>query len=237
MQDILDLLPGYNCGECGAKQCRDFADALLGKKVLLTACPHLDSERFRANITEIEELLNRIGYNSDTEAALRRKETDAPLLDSGRASEPAGLQGLIDGLQADFTLSPLPGEPSCREDLYPFDRKIDVDTLKNAYIRYRPLGCPVTHFAKVIDVARGILTVHLIGPVHRITGQNTNFEDIGICMVAGFYGVVNKGKMPHVSQTVRFIPDHCMMQKVHSGVIVHSEGSKVRIEIIDLKVW
>ncbi|OPY49730.1 MAG: hypothetical protein A4E48_02137 [Methanosaeta sp. PtaU1.Bin060] len=28
-----------------------------------------------------------------------------------------------------------------------------------------------------------------------------------------------------------------MMQKVHSGVVVHSEGSRVRIEGIDLKVW
>jgi uncharacterized Fe-S cluster-containing protein len=27
------------------------------------------------------------------------------------------------------------------------------------------------------------------------------------------------------------------MQKVHSGVVVHSEGEMVRIEGIDLKVW
>jgi hypothetical protein len=27
------------------------------------------------------------------------------------------------------------------------------------------------------------------------------------------------------------------MQKVHSGVVVHSEGNMVRIEGIDLKVW
>jgi len=28
-----------------------------------------------------------------------------------------------------------------------------------------------------------------------------------------------------------------MMQKVHFGVVVHSEGERVRIEGIDLKVW
>jgi len=28
-----------------------------------------------------------------------------------------------------------------------------------------------------------------------------------------------------------------MMQKVHSGVVVHSEGKRLRIEGIDLKVW
>lgn len=213
-KNISNLLPGFNCGECKYRQCADFAEALLGNKQSIEDCPYMRSAKYSENLLEIREILGNI----------KRGESET-------------IKGIIDGLKADFTLAPLPGEPSCREDLYPFDRKIDVDTLKNAYIRYRPLGCPVTHFAKVIDVARGILTVHLIGPVHRITGQNTNFEDIGICMVAGFYGVVNKGKMPHVSQTVRFIPDHCMMQKVHSGVIVHSEGSKVRIEIIDLKVW
>jgi len=45
------------------------------------------------------------------------------------------------------------------------------------------------------------------------------------------------GRVPEVGETVRFLPDHCMMQKVHSGVIVHSEGRMVRIESIDLKVW
>ena len=38
-------------------------------------------------------------------------------------------------------------------------------------------------------------------------------------------------------QTVRFLPEHCMMQKVHSGVVVHSEAAMVQIEGIDLKVW
>jgi uncharacterized Fe-S cluster-containing protein len=40
-----------------------------------------------------------------------------------------------------------------------------------------------------------------------------------------------------VGETVRFLPEHCMMQKVHSGVVVHSEGMRLRIEGIDLKVW
>ena len=42
---------------------------------------------------------------------------------------------------------------------------------------------------------------------------------------------------PEVGETVRFLPEHCMMQKVHSGVVVHSEGAMLRIEGIDLKVW
>ncbi len=214
MPDIIDLLPGYNCGECGYKQCRDFRDALVDGVSELASCPHLESERFSANIPKILELLG---------------------LEKSRGTKV--IRGVIDGIEADFTIAPLPGEPSCREDLYPFDRQIDVESLKGEFVRYRPLGCPVTHFAKVLEAKRGILTVHLVGPIHRLSEHKVDLKDIGICMVAGFDGIVARGKTPKVGQTVRFIPEHCMMQKVHSGVIVHSEGSRVRIEGIDLKVW
>jgi len=50
-------------------------------------------------------------------------------------------------------------------------------------------------------------------------------------MVAAFEGVVSRGRRLEVGETVRFLPEHCMMQKVHS------EGARVRIEGIDLKVW
>jgi uncharacterized Fe-S cluster-containing protein len=53
-----------------------------------------------------------------------------------------------------------------------------------------------------------------------------------ICLIE--YFTVN----PEVQlETIKFRPSHCIMQQVHCGVIVHSEGKKVRIEGIDLKVW
>ena len=61
--------------------------------------------------------------------------------------------------------------------------------------------------------------------------------DIGLAMVLAFEGTISRGKRPNVGETVRFLPEHCMMQKVHSRVVVHSEGARVRIEGIDLKVW
>jgi hypothetical protein len=54
-------------------------------------------------------------------------------------------------------------------------------------------------------------------------------------LVTGFEGSVNNGRIPDVGEKVKFLPSHCRMQQVHSGVIVHSEGSKLRIEGIDLK--
>jgi uncharacterized Fe-S cluster-containing protein len=208
VKEIENLLPGYNCGECGLRSCREFAAALVDVEGL-SRCPILRQDRFKGRTEEMEKLLAV----------------------SGRDEE---IIGVLDGLHASFTLGPLPGEPSCREDLHAFDcsfapRPGDV-------FRYRPLGCPITHFARVLKYEHGIATVHLIGPVHLLEGEPAP-QDIGICMVAAFEGIVSRGRRPEVGETVRFLPGHCMMQKVHSGVVVHSEGDRVRIEGIDLKVW
>jgi uncharacterized Fe-S cluster-containing protein len=213
-QEITGLLPGYNCGECGYRQCRDFAAALLDGEAELSGCTYLASEKFAGNIPRIRQILD--GFGTATE-------------------ESGAIMGVIDGLEADFVFSPLPGEPSCREDIHPFDPGVGPDV--GEYVRYRPLGCPVTHFARVLDMKRGIITVHLVGPIHRLGRDDVAFEDIGLCLVVGFDGIVSKGSVPDVGQTVKFLPEHCMMQKVHSGVVVHSEGNRVRIEGIDLKVW
>jgi uncharacterized Fe-S cluster-containing protein len=69
--------------------------------------------------------------------------------------------------------------------------------------------------------------------MHLLQGK-PDPEDIGICLVAVFEGLVSRGRRPEVAETVRFLPEHCMMQMVHSGVMVYSDGE--RIEGIDLKV-
>ncbi len=208
MKAIENLLPGYNCGECGLRSCREFAAALVDVEGL-SRCPILDQERFKDRAERIAKLL-----------AVTEKQEE--------------IIGVLDGLRADFALAPLPGEPSCREDLYPFDREVTLSP--GDIFRYRPLGCPVTHIARVLKFNHSIATVHLVGPIHLINGSPAP-QDIGICMVAGFEGVVSRGRRPEVGETVRFLPEHCMMQKVHSGVVVHSEGNRLRIEGIDLKVW
>jgi uncharacterized Fe-S cluster-containing protein len=208
MLQIEKLLPGYNCGECGLSSCREFA-AKLVDVAGLDRCTILKQERFLG----------------------RSEQIAAQLVCSEKMED---IIGVIDGLQADFALAPLCGEPSCREDLHPFNPEARLK--EGDIFRYRPLGCPITHFAKVLKNDRGIVTVHLVGPVHLLQGLPAP-EDIGICMVAAFEGTMSRGKRPEVGETVRFLPEHCMMQKVHSGVVVHSEGARVRIEGIDLKVW
>lgn len=208
MLQIEKLLPGYNCGECGLSSCREFA-ARLVDVAGLEKCTILKQERFKGRAEQIAELL---ACTEKTEEII----------------------GVLDGLHASFALAPLPGEPSCREDLHPFNpeaRLKEGDTF-----RYRPLGCPITHFARVLKSRQGVVTVHLVGPVHLLQGLPAP-EDIGLALVLAFEGTISRGKRPEVGETVRFLPEHCMMQKVHSGIVVHAEGNKLRIEAIDLKVW
>ena len=208
VKDIIALLPGFNCGVCGHPRCDAFAQDLAEGKGDITQCPHLGQERF----AEQREQLRQI---------------------HGERHSAEKCTGLIDGYEADFEIAPLPGESSCREVLYPFTREV----LKAGdIIRYRPLGCPMIHFAKILKEEHGLITVHMIGPRNRLGEDDFAPRDVGVCMVGGFEGTVI-GKLPFVGQTVRFLPHHCMMRKVHSGVVIQLEGDRVIIEGIDLKVW
>jgi uncharacterized Fe-S cluster-containing protein len=210
LSDILSLLPGYNCGSCGFRQCRDFA-AQLKSPEDLRRCPFLERDIFRDNLGKLSAL---VGADISPEEKIT---------------------GIIDGLEADFMLAPLRDECSCREFIHPFNGSIEINI--GDLLRYRPLGCPVTHFAKVIDIDPGIYTIHLVGPLHRLGREDFKFKDIGLCMILAFEGRVSRGKLPKVGQTVKFVPEYCMMQKVHSGMVVSVEGRDIRIEGIDLKVW
>ena len=216
MDKILSLLPGYNCGSCGFKQCRDFA-AQITDEASLMRCPFRERELFRKNLEQLKEI---VGKEKNTE-----KEEE-------KGKE---VRGIIDGLKADFLLGPLYEERSCREDIHPLDGSLEIEI--GDILRYRPLGCPITHFAKVIDKSPGMYTVHIVGPLHRLGKNEFSFKDAGLCMILAFEGMVVKGKVPSVCQTVKFLPEHCMMQKVHSGIVVSVEGRRLRIEAIDLKVW
>ena len=175
MKQIEKLLPGYNCGECGLSSCREFA-AKLVDVAGLERCTILKQERFKGRAEEIAKLL---ACSEKTEEII----------------------GVLDGLRADFALAPLAGEPSCREDLHPFNPEAKFK--EGDIFRYRPLGCPITHFAKVLKYSQGIVTVHMVGSVHLLQGVPTP-EDIGICLVAAFEGTVSRGRRPEVGEAVRF---------------------------------
>jgi uncharacterized Fe-S cluster-containing protein len=205
---IVELLPGYNCGQCGLPNCHRFA-AELGNRAKLEDCPMLSQERYADNLEKLKEKIAK--------------------------KECTKVSALVGGGTSDVILAPLPGEPSCREHIFPFDR--DAKVMIGDKISYRCLGCPIVHFAQVIAQDHSVLTVQVTGPQSRIGIDERPPVDVGICLIAAFEGQVMNDKILEVGETVRFIPHRCMMQRVHSGVVVRSEGDKVRIESVDLKVW
>ncbi len=215
MEKLSRHLPGHNCGGCGYQRCDEFAAALQKRTAELAACAVLTQERYKENKARLEQALPGSAASADP------------------AARDAVVIGLIDGYEADFVLAPLSGEPSCREILFPLAAP---DLGVGDVIRYRPLGCPITHFARIIAKRDGLLVVHIVGPRHRLGDTGFHFTDIGLCMVIGFEGTV-EGNLPFVGQTVRFLPAECMMQKVHSAVVVKCEGRAVLLEGLDLKVW
>ncbi|MDP3066782.1 MAG: (Fe-S)-binding protein [Methanobacteriaceae archaeon] len=209
---LVQLFPGYNCGICGYARCDEFAAALLRKHSQLEKCHFMYQELFDEN------LKNAVGILKEENIIAPEKK----------------VVGVLDGYEADFILKPLPEEQSCREVLYPFTRE---ELKAGEIIRYRPLGCPIIHFARILEENHGLITVVMVGPCHRVDPEvDFPYKEVGICMVGGFEGLI-EGKIPAVGETVRFLPGHCMMQKVHSGVVVQVEGKKAIIEGIDLKVW
>lgn len=210
-EEVTALLPGYNCGICGYARCDEYAAALLKGRAEIDRCHFMYQELFADNLKRLQDILN-----------------EEKLLE-----EEKKIFGVLDGYEADFILKPLPDEGSCREILFPFT---STELRKGDIIRYRPLGCPITHFAEILDENHGLITVHIVGPCHRLGMDDFEYRDIGVCMVGGFEGVI-EGELPNIGETVRFLPAHCMMQKVHSGVVVQLEGRRAVIEGIDLKVW
>ncbi len=240
MDEITRHLPGHNCGACGYPRCDQFAEALTQDKTDISTCKVLQQERYQENRERIVEMLGGMtaGRPAQQEQSSPRAvglslSASQPAAALGESDAASGPVGLIDGYRADFTLLPLSGESACREILLSIT---PGEVEAGQVIRYRPLGCPITHFAKIIEKRDGLLTVHVVGPRHRLGDAEFPFTDVGVCMVIGFEGTV-EGKQPSVGQTVRFEPSECMMRKVHSGVVVKSEGCTVLLEGIDLKVW
>ena len=210
IKEIEKLLPGFNCGACGYSDCHRFSVAVNNGNVSVENCTVLHQKRFKNQLTGLQLITKH-----DPPVSVQQKIT-----------------GLIDGIEADFVLHPLKDEPSCRETLMCL---APVQLKTGMTVRYRPLGCPITHFAKIIEINGGLPDVWITGP-GKLLERKEEVIDLGICLILSFQGTI-EGDLPKVGQTVKFLPARCMMGKIHSGVIVQLEDNNTRIDGIDLKVW
>ena len=204
---IEKLLPNYNCGSCGFNSCKAFTSHIIKNNTDVEKCPLLNQHRYTDNKERLKQLVKT-----------QRKTEDNPTY----------ISGVLDNYEADIVLHPLPHENSCKETLLPMSA---ISVKIGDIIEYRPMGCPVVHYAQILEKNGMLITVHFVGPSFK----NQSIA-VGLCMVMGFEGTYT-GKQVRVGETVRFLPHHCMMQKIHSGVVVNIEDDKIKLEGIDLKIW
>ena len=60
MEKIINMLPGIDCGSCGAPSCRALAEDIIRDKASIDDCVFKMRERVRSLVTEMVELQNHM---------------------------------------------------------------------------------------------------------------------------------------------------------------------------------
>ncbi|MDD1693583.1 MAG: Fe-S cluster protein [Methanoregula sp.] len=201
--------PGRNCGSCGAANCSDFLLLARQGKKDLPDCPYYP----------------------------RRSGPD-PV----QAVSSCSGRDLL-GFDYDFIVSPFPGEPSARRYIQPLraDLADRWGIGPGDILRGRPVepSCPIQHVLRVISVdpVTGILACHTVGPA--VARKSPAVYDIRAYHEIGYEGIAETVRHePVIGFRMRFLPQNCMRQMVHSGVVQmvlnKSSGTHVRIEDLQM---
>jgi uncharacterized Fe-S cluster-containing protein len=213
--EILNALPGKNCGMCGVKTCEELAKIACEKPEEIKKCIMCgDSE-----MNEINKANNSSFANIGT--------PDLSWKDNL-------------GREFDFVLDKFEGETGPRETIILFNpANVEKLKLKKGDIIYgRPAwiscGCPVTHVGQIVedpDYFNGTVTWCIVGPlVARQKGIN-----IGYYNTTAYEGIVKQTRVElKIGMRYYFQPRYCMLQWRHCGLLnqiaKNKEGLHVRIE-------
>lgn len=215
--DILETLPGLDCGACGYKTCSQFADAIAGNPDDLKLCIHLNGKKSKtpAPVSCISCGSNAMGIKMDWKDNL--------------------------GREFDFILDCFENEPGPKEIILPYNPALvkDLQVKKGDVMIGRPMGmscgCPVTHCGVVtgVDARNGVIFWCVTGPLKP---RSEGFIDIGYYVSQAYEGLIRESKTPiKLGMRYWFLPRRCMLQWRHSGLVnaitKQKDGSlKVRIE-------
>ncbi|HOW19895.1 MAG TPA: (Fe-S)-binding protein [Phycisphaerae bacterium] len=210
-KEILNALPGKDCGGCGCRTCAAFAEVVAVDPGAVSRCIHTKGVAAR-----------RAGR-----AAEQFAEADITWRDHL-------------GREYDFILDKFPGEEGPRETIIPFNpANVEKLGIRKGDVLYgRPgwisCGCPVTHCGVVVeepDYFNGTLVWCIVGPMAA--------RQRGIS-IGGYNTTAYEGLVRHTRQELRigrryyFLPRYCMLQWRHCGLVNSlgrtPDGLRVRIE-------
>jgi len=220
-EQVLEQLPGLDCGSCGFRSCAEFAAAFAQGEGNVDRCVTLSADA--------REQLTRRG-------AKQGQRVGSAL----EMESPQNTWKDFLGREYDFVLQIFPGEPGPRETILPHNPTLTekMQIQKGDILIGRPLGmscgCPITHCGVVMDVdyRTGVMVWCVTGPLQpRLKG----YKDIGYYIAEAYEGLVRESKKElRVGMRYWFIPRMCMLQWRHSGLINFMNkteyGTQVRIE-------
>jgi uncharacterized Fe-S cluster-containing protein len=217
IDEIMELLPGFDCGACGYKTCEEFAPVAKADQNELKKCIHI--------VGKLEKKDSQDGCLGCNHEGMAEK------------------MGWKDSLQRDFEfiMDCFENEPGPRETILPYNPALvkDLGVKKGDVMIGRPMGmscgCPITHCGVVtsVDARNGVINWCVTGPLKP---RSEGFIDIGYYTAQAYEGLIRESKEPiKLGRRYWFLPRRCMLQWRHSGlvnaVVKNKDGSyKVRIE-------
>jgi uncharacterized Fe-S cluster-containing protein len=220
-ENILDQLPGLDCGLCGSRTCTGFAASVRENLQDLGRCIHLHKQTIHPAGDKAEG--TRLFYEGCNESPVGGPLTWRDSL----------------GRDYDFILDSLPGDPGPREVIIPHNpsRTKDLNVTKGDILIGRPMGmscgCPITHCGVAMDVDQinGVITWCVTGPLDP---RARGYKDLGYYSAEAYEGVVTASQTElGIGMRYFFMPHRCMLQWRHSGLInfINRFGDQLQIRL------
>jgi uncharacterized Fe-S cluster-containing protein len=219
MTELLESLPGLDCGMCGAKTCRQFAEIVAERPEERKRCIHEGSVKAFGRTSSVRPV---------------------PVANAPQATgqEAMGKDSL--GREYDFLLETFPEDPGPRETIIPHNPILtrELSIQKGDVLMGRPLGmscgCPITHcgVVKDVDPRTGVIVWCVTGP---LANRGREIKDLGYYSAQAYEGIAKETqKELKIGMRYWYLPHRCMLQWRHSGMVIFmnktQEGMRVRIE-------
>lgn len=217
IKDIVDTLPGLDCGLCGAKTCEEFASILKERPGDRKLCIQGSGSALRTRGAPA-----RNACSDCASSVIKEKWKDSL------------------GREYDFLLETFPEDPGPRETILPHNPMMtrELDIKKGDILIGRPLGmscgCPITHCGVVqgVDPRTGVIVWCVTGP---LANRGKPIKDLGYYSAQAYEGIVKETqKELKIGMRYWYLPHRCMLQWRHSGMVIFmnktKDGVRVRIE-------